>query len=312
MGRAVFQIADAGPHVTVQDTGRFGRLRYGVPASGPMDRMAFAIANRALGNPADTPGIEISLGGLVLDCTEGEVSFAVVGGGFQVSVGAARFGSWRIESLRAGQRLSIRPGPWGSWTYLVFAGQMQTRRWLGSAATHGPSDLGGGRVVTGDSLTVEAAELRMARHGKVACPVTSRPRSRIRVVLGPQDRFFSPETIAALLSKPFTLSDAYDRMGVRLSGPSLRPEAVLTMPSEAIVRGSIQVAGDGVATVLLADHQTTGGYPKIATIISEDLDGFAQLRSRASVAFHAVTPQSAIEALRRRRVAQARFLARLG
>lgn len=107
------------------------------------------------------------------------------------------------------------------------------------------------------------------------------------------------------------LTDAYDRMGVRLSGPPLPPNAPLDMPSDPVVRGSVQVAGDGVATVLLADHQTTGGYPKIATILSNDLDGFVQLRSRNPVRFEAITAAAAISALRTRRAAQATYLSKL-
>jgi allophanate hydrolase len=114
------------------------------------------------------------------------------------------------------------------------------------------------------------------------------------VVLGPQDRFFTREAIAALVGAPYRLTDAYDRMGVRLRGPQLVPEGALSIPSEPILRGSIQVAGDGVPAVLLADHQTTGGYPKIATIVSAHLDGFVQLRPHEVVRFHAVTPEEAV------------------
>ena len=100
-------------------------------------------------------------------------------------------------------------------------------------------------------------------------------------------------------------------MGVRLSGPSLKPASKLDMPSEPIARGSIQVAGDGVATVLLSDHQTTGGYPKIATVVSDQLDGFAQLRPRQTVRFSAASPEAAIAAVRTRTAIRQRFLAQL-
>ena len=99
-------------------------MRFGVPASGPMDRKAFAIANRARGNPAGAAGVEISVGGLVLDCIAGATSLAIAGGGFIVELDGQRFGSWVVLPIRAGQRLVLRPGPWGSWTYLAFAGQM--------------------------------------------------------------------------------------------------------------------------------------------------------------------------------------------
>jgi 5-oxoprolinase (ATP-hydrolysing) subunit C len=127
-------------------------------------------------------------------------------------------------------------------------------------------------------------------------------------VLGPQDRFFGADRIEVLLGATFRLTDAYDRMGVRLRGPSLAPEAALAIPSEAVLRGSIQVAGDGVAAVLLADHQTTGGYPKIATVVDSDLDGFVQLRPHAAVAFRALTPDRAVAARRARAQALARML----
>jgi len=309
---ARFAIAHAGPQVTVQDTGRPGLMRFGVPRSGPMDRFAYQIANQALGNAPGTPTIEVSLGGLTLRCLEGQTSFTVAGGSFQVSLGEQSLGPWAVASIKAGETLTLRPGRWGSWCYLAFAGDMQAQNWLGSCATHGPSGFGGDALATGGMLQIEDAELRPDRHGGIPVPVSARPRQRIRVVLGPQDRFFDSEAIQTLLSKPYILTDAYDRMGVRLSGPLLMPNATLDMPSEPIVRGSIQVAGDGVATVLLADHQTTGGYPKIATILSDDLDGFVQLRSRNTVRFEAVTPIAATESMRTRSKSYQNYLKHAG
>ncbi|MEK1929267.1 MAG: biotin-dependent carboxyltransferase family protein [Pararhizobium sp.] len=307
MTEAILSVNFAGPHVAVQDAGRRGYMRFGVPASGPMDRASFAAANISLGNPATHPAIEISMGGLVLDCVSGVVTFAVAGGGFIIDHADRKIGSWTIATLSAGERLAIRPGHWGSWTYLAFAGDLATTTWLGSSSTHALSGFGGGRLTTGQTVTVNDAKVRADRLGAIPCPVTARPRSELHVVLGPQDRFFSEETISNFLSTPFRLTDAYDRMGVRLQGPALTPSAPLDMPSEAIVRGSVQVAGDGVATVLLADHQTTGGYPKIATVVDTDLDSFVQLRPRDLVAFKAVTPQQAIEHIRMRAATGARY-----
>ena len=304
MTTANLEIIHAGPQVSLQDQGRFGQLRYGVPASGPMDRFAFAIANLALGNLAQTTAIEVSLGGVVLRCTKGAVSFALAGGHFQASIDQKPLPAWCVATLHAGETLNITPGRWGSWCYLAVAGHIKCNPWLGSASTHGPSGLGGGVLATGGQISIENAQVRQDRHVTIPCPVSARPRRNIRVILGPQDRFFGHDTVQALLSHPFMLTDAYDRMGVRLSGPSLRPDVPLDMPSEAISRGSIQVAGDGVATVLLADHQTTGGYPKIATILSDDLDGFVQLRSRSSVAFEAISTTAAISAERTRNAAR--------
>ena len=306
MNEAAFAVKFAGPLVSVQDSGRRGYMRFGVPASGPMDRIAFAAANAALGNPPGSPCIEISMGGLTLECQSGPITVAVAGGGSVVELGERKAGSWTVATVRPGERIVVRPGHWGSWTYLAFAGRLQSPQWLGSASTHLLSGLGGGRLSTGQALRVD--EARETREGAIPCPVSARPRAEIGVVLGPQDRFFAPETVAAFLESPFRLSGAYDRMGVRLQGPDLTPRAALDMPSEAILRGSVQVAGDGVATVLLADHQTTGGYPKIATVLDCELDGFVQHRPRDVIAFRAVTPDQAVARARVHAAAATRYL----
>lgn len=292
MTRAVLGVVAAGPQVTVQDAGRPGLMRFGVPASGPMDRRAFAHANRAAGNPPGAAGIEVSLGGLTLDCLDGALSLAIAGGGFIVDGPGGSGGSWSVVTLRKGDRLTIRRGPWGSWCHVQPAGGLVAPRWLGSRATHAPSGLGGGVLRPGREIVVEAPRLLPDR--RLPCPVAARPRAEVAVVLGPQDRFFAPETIAALTGAAFRLTDAYDRMGVRLRGPALMPQAALSIPSEPILRGAVQVAGDGVPTVLMADHQTTGGYPKIATVVSAHLDGLAQLRPHESVRFRAVSPETAV------------------
>jgi biotin-dependent carboxylase-like uncharacterized protein len=308
MMRAGLTVINVGPQISIQDAGRPGLMRYGVPASGPMDRFAFAIANLALGNLPDAPAIEVSLGGLTLHCTEGPLTFCVAGGDFQVLIDDARIGAWVSATLQIGQTLTLRPGRWGNWCYLAFMGDLVHHPWLGSASTHGPTGLGAGHLVKGGRLHIETT-CRSKKLGAIPCPVSARPRQKIRVVLGPQERFFSSEAIATFLTEPFVLTDAYDRMGVRLSGRALPPNAPLDMPSEAILRGSIQVAGDGVATVLLADHQTTGGYPKIATILSDDLDNFVQLRSRSRVAFEAISATAAISAARTRNAGRSLYLA---
>ena len=304
------RVAFAGPHVTLQDAGRKGLMRFGVPASGPMDRKAFAIAAAVLGNPEDAVAVEVSLGGLTLDCVEGAVTFAVVGGGFIVQKGAERMGSWQVLTLRSGERLVIRPGPWGNWTYLAFAGMLVAPRWLGSSSTHGPSGLGGGALKAGQDLVIRDPQVLPERERAIPCPVWARPRPVVHAVAGPQDRFFSVESLEDLGSMPFHLTNAYDRMGVRLRGPALTPQGALSIPSEPILRGSVQVAGDGLATVMLADHGTTGGYPKIATVVSDDLDGFVQLRPGDAVRFKLISPADAVALARARARALQDYLGR--
>lgn len=308
MSRAAFVVEQAGPLTTIQDRGRPGYMRYGVTPSGPMDRASFAVVQAALGNPAGSAAIETTLGGVTLLCVEGGVTVATAGGGFRVEIDGEPVGSWTVTTVEAGSRLAIKPGHWGSWTYLAFAGAIVAPRWLGSAATHAVSGFGGGRLAAGQRIEVEDAAIRPERHGTIPFPVTAKPRSEIRVVLGPQDRFFAPETVAAFLAGPFKLTSEYDRMGVRLKGPALPIAGTLDMPSEPLVRGAVQVPGHGDPIVLLADHQTTAGYPKIATIATVDQDAFVQLRMGQSVAFRAVSAEDAIAAVRTRHLTAARFL----
>lgn len=306
MTAAILSIRAAGPLVTIQDGGRRGLMRFGVPHSGPMDRLAFAAANRALGNAPNAPVIEVSLAGLSLSCEEGEVGMAVAGGGFIVDHAGHKGGSWQVLTLRAGQVLRIRPGFRGSWCYLALAGALEAQEWLGSASTHTMSGLGGGALVPGQVLTVRDARRVAARD--LPCPLIARPRPVVHVTKGPQDRYFSAAAWQEFMQGDWRLTSSGDRMGVRLSGPLLVPQGPLDMPSEPVVRGSVQVAGDGVATVLLADHQTTGGYPRIATVLDCDLDGLAQLRPRDRLRFIPVTGPEAVAMARSRTGVIARFL----
>lgn len=311
MKTARLQVLNAGPHITVQDGGRTGLKRFGVPASGPMDRKSFAIANAVLGNPAGHSAVEVSVAGLSLQCVDGAITLAVVGGGFVLQTGAQRCGSWTVLTLRAGDTLSIQPGVWGSWCYLALAGDLQASSWLGSSATHASSGLGGGTVRAGQTLEVHRARVTEVPEADIPCPVWARPARTVQCVLGPQDRFFAPETLAAFTTSRYELTHTYDRMGVRLRGPALRPVGALSIPSEPIVRGSVQVAGDGIPTVLLADHQTTGGYPKIATLLSDEVDRLVQCRPPDAVRFEPLQPAQAIAQRRFRAQQHQAYLARL-
>ena len=297
-GTAVLRVRRAGPFVTVQDAGRPGLMRYGVPLSGPMDRFAHAAANRVLDQLMTATAIEVSLGGLTLECVSGAVTVGVCGGGFRVSHSGRDVGSWAVCTLRSGDTLAISAGSWGSWCYLAFAGELQAEQWLGSASTHVRSGLGGGTVQTGDELVVQHASVDDARSGPVDIPAVAHPTDVLRVVPGPQEHCFQRGALDTLVGGTYTLSTAYDRMGVRLDGPTLELDGSLAIPSSPIVRGSLQVAGDGVPTLLFADHQTTGGYPKVATVIGPDAARAAQLRSGQTIRFVAVSPEQAVSAAR--------------
>ncbi len=302
------RVSFAGPLVSIQDAGRPGNMRFGVPASGPMDRVAHAAANLAIGNGAGATAIEVSMGGLVLDAVSGSVTVAVTGGDFAVELNGAAMPSWYAFTIREGDRLAVRQGARGSWAYVAVAGVLDVPSWLGHTATHSMSGFGGGVLDAGREFDVGDGRIAADREGEIPRLDIARPRTSARVVIGPQERHFEPSAVEAFTGSSFTLTDAYDRMGVRLAGPSLPLRAALSIPSEPIVRGSVQVTGDAVPTVLLADHQTTGGYPKIATMISSDLDCFCQLRAGDDVSFEALTAAAAVRAVRADAVAVREYL----
>ena len=228
---------------------------------------------------------------------------------------ASNPGSWAVVTLRAGDSLTLRPGTSGSWAYVALAGDLACKTWLGQAATHSTSGLGGGALATGQVLEVANARTCPDREGPIDRPGFATFAGTARVVMGPQDALFDRPSRTAFAAESFRLTSAFDRMGVRLEGPSLgfggTQGANLSIPSEPVTRGAVQVAGDGVATVLLADHQTTGGYPKIATVIGPDLDGLAQLRAGDALRFAPITPAEAITAARAHASARTAWLAQL-
>ncbi len=294
-----FRVEAAGPLTTIQDGGRPGHMRFGVPQSGPVDRLAFAAVNAALGNPKGSSVIEVSGGGISIRGGEAPVGFAIAGGDFTAAINGVSIGSWVCAVLPSGGQLTIRdagPGDHaGNWACLGFAGQMITPRWLGSAATHALAGLGGGRVVAGQTIVIDGTSPCFAAPATLPLPPAS--AGAIRVVIGPQERFFGADALDALGAGPWRIGAAFDRMGVVLDGPALLPTS-LAMLSEPLVRGTVQVNGSGTATVLLADHQSTGGYPRIATVISADVDRLAQLRPGSPLCFAAVTVSEAIVAAR--------------
>jgi biotin-dependent carboxylase-like uncharacterized protein len=308
MAEARLQVKACGPLITYQDGGRFGMLRFGVPASGPMDRLAHAAAHVALDSPQGATAIEVSMGGLELACEAGTVTCCVAGGEFQVMHAGAATHSWCVRTLRAGDVLSIRPGRWGSWAYVAFCGELACDRWAGHTSTHAASGLGGGTLTRGAQIVVHNARVSEEREGDLAVPDLARPPALVRVVLGPQTQQFEPQALTDFVQASFAVTPAYDRMGMRLAGPKLPLKDALSIPSEPIVRGSIQVGGDGVPAILLADHQTTGGYPKIATILSCDIDGVTQLRPHDRLAFQAVSADEAIALVRTRARSRSQFL----
>ncbi|ACB96703.1 biotin-dependent carboxyltransferase family protein [Beijerinckia indica] len=299
------RILHAGPGATIQDGGRFFHQRHGVTPAGPMDWVAFRTANLALGNTLDAAALEIAIGGLDLSCEERPQAIAFCGGAFEWRRNGHALPKAACLTLQPGETLTARPGAgapgscWGSWTYLAVAGGFATPPVMGSRATHTRSGLGGleGRMMRkGDLLPTEAKVLAVPDQSLEAPWLAPRP-ALLRVVPGPQEDYFTPEAIECFYSGVFTLSPVMDRMAYRLEGPRIAHARGFNIISDGIAEGAIQIAGDQHPLILMADHQPTGGYPKIGHVIRADFGTLAQLRPGASLRFTPVSPAAAREAL---------------
>lgn len=294
------RILSAGPGVTIQDGGRHGYLRYGVTVAGPMDPFAHAVANRALGNAAGAAAIEVSPGGVEVTAEDQPLDVAVAGGAFRVTLDGEALPAAAVLRLEPGATLRLRAGDDGMWAYLAVAGGIELPPVLGSQATHLRTGMGGpgGRMLrTGDRLPVGAAAGDATGAGEIQAPLLGRPADRIRVLPGPQDDYFDAEVFAAFLAGPWRISERGDRMACFLEGPVLTHRLGFNIPSDGVAMGAIQVPGEGQPIVLMADRQSTGGYPKIATVIGADLGRLAQARPGTQIAFRSVSHAEAVRAL---------------
>jgi biotin-dependent carboxylase-like uncharacterized protein len=286
----VLVIDRAGPLCTVQDAGRPGQLRHGVSASGPMDRAGFARAAGWLGG-AGAAGIEFTMAGIGFTLESGSLGVGCDGGDFGLRRNGAPQGWPARLALQAGDRVDIVPGAAGNYGYLRFDRELALPPVLGSLATNSVVGLGGleGRPLRpGDRLRFGAAQMP----GQGTKPQPSPPLDGpIRIIWGLHADLFPPAVRKRFIAAEFTVSPRLDRMGARLVAPPdvFAAAPLLSLVSDAIVPGDIQILGDGTPIVLLRDHQPTGGYPRLATVISADLDRFVQLRPGAIVRFEPVT-----------------------
>ncbi|WP_410822716.1 biotin-dependent carboxyltransferase family protein [Methylobacterium oryzisoli] len=298
---SLLRIDAAGPGTTLQDAGRHGYLRYGFTAAGPMDPLAHATANRALDNPPGAPAIEISLAGLAVTAEEEPFGVALAGGAFRIALDGEPVPPAAVLTLRPGSTLTVRAGRAGAWCTLAVAGRLDVSPVLGSIATHtrsGVGGLGGRALQAGDALRIAEARPGPDETHALLAPWLDRPPGEIRVVLGPQDDFFAADQIAAFLAGPWTVTPRGDRMACFLDGTPLTHARGYNIVSDGIAMGAIQVPGEGRPIVLMADRQSTGGYPKIATVIGPDLGRLAQAQAGTRLCFRAVSVAEAVAARR--------------
>lgn len=286
-----------GFHTTVQDLGRPGYQAIGVPVSGALDSVSLRLANALVGNAPGGPALEIMFIGPELEIDAETTRVALVGAGASLVTGADRslIPAGCSATLSRRDRLKIIAGRQSACCYLAVEGGIAIAPVLGSFSTYVRAAIGGieGRALrAGDfvPLAITSASERPERR-LPSLPGTG--DQTIRVVLGPQQEYFTEAAIATLLDSEFRASQNTDRMGMRLDGPRLQHRAGWDIVSDAIPTGAIQVPGSGQPIVLLADHQTTGGYPKIATAVSADLPVLGRRRPGEVVRFAAVTVEAA-------------------
>lgn len=288
-----FEILRAGPGVTVQDLGRPGLQRFGVPEGGVLDRHAHHAAAALLGNPPELASLELLLSGVQLRASKGTLQVAVTGRPGSMTIDGTRVPSLVVLDLPAGSTLDVQPGADGAIAYVGIGGGVATEPVLGSRSTHARAGLGG---LAGTSLQ-EGDVLAVGPHTAVSPgrtierpPVDPGP---IRVVWAMHAELF--DDCVAALDQTFAMTAARDRMGAVLQPAEPIPaDAGLQIPSAPVVAGDLQVPGDGRPVALLADRQPTGGYPRLATIIGADLDRFSQLPVGAELTFEVVGLEEAV------------------
>ena len=292
----IFRVLRAGPLASIQDEGRFGMLRHGISASGPMDGSAFRAAS--LGGRG---GLEITTAGIELEAMEGNCRIGFSGGRFKIRINGKAIDWPGSADIRRGDIIAITPGPAGNYGYVRFDSDIAAEPVLGSIATSTRAGLGG---ITGRALRAgDVIALADIATRTIAQPATPEATGLIRVIWGLHADLFAPDVRAGFFAAQFRVSTRMDRMGVRLEDNDrvFADATILSLVSDAIVPGDIQILGDGTPIVLMRDHQPTGGYPRIATVITADLDRFAQLRPGCAVAFEPVGVDHAQALLRRDR-----------
>jgi len=299
----MLEVIESGIFTTVQDLGRYGYQRYGVPVSGALDEFALRVANLLVGNAEGDAGLEITfIGPRIRFLTDTVI--AVTGGDLGPLLDDQPIPCWQSAAASKGSVLSFTGPQDGIRAYLAVAGGIDVPAVMGSRSTYTRSNFGGlgGRMLApGDVLPVSTRG-HLSQVVGTRLPVQNVPAygnsHALRVVLGPQDDAFTEQGIKTFLSSTYTVTPAFDRMGSRLVGPRIEHKRGADIVSDGTPFGAVQVAGEGLPIVLLADRGTTGGYTKIGTVISVDLANIAQAQADDTVKFHAVSVGEAHQALR--------------
>lgn len=294
---ALFNVVTPGFHSTIQDDGRRGFPQVGVPLAGALDRDGYRLANALVGNSAGAACLEIMGSGPVFEVAASSARVALIGGDSLLIDGKDKpIPPGRSVRVRKGETLRVKFGGEAVCAYLAVEGGFDVPLCLGSRSTYSRAGFGGvaGRPLrNGDVLHGFSDDVAVRDEAAYAALRELGLDQPIRVVLGPQQDYFTDAAVAALLDGSYTITPASDRMGFRLAGPELQHKGDYNIVSDGIVPGSIQVPGSKLPIILMADAQTSGGYPKIATVISADLPRLGVRGAGRAVRFEAVSREEA-------------------
>jgi antagonist of KipI len=306
---SVIRVLEPGMFSTVQDLGREGFGAMGVSPSGAADAVSLRIGNLILGNAEGAAGLEMTLVGGAFVFPEG-AAIALAGSDFGAALDGVPVEMWTVVEVRAGQTLRLGATRTGARCYLCARGGIAVKLFLGSASTHVLSGLGGfaGRALRkGDELTIGGTGdmgaqagmpvLRKARRLSTRGRNLVAARSLLRVTAGPQSGWFDEAARRDFYAGRYRVTEASNRLGLRLEGAAVAPRGGTEMISEGVALGAVQVPEAGQPIILFVEQQTTGGYPKIANVISADFQCLGQLRPRDEVRFELVTWEAARELL---------------
>ena len=286
---------------TVQDLGRYGFAHVGVSPAGAADSTALRLGNLLVGNSAGAPAIEMTLLGGTFEL-EADSVIAVTGADFGPNLDGQAVPAWTSLQVKAGQKIQLGPTRTGARAYLCVRGGVRVPLVLGSASTHLQTHVGGhdGRALRkGDVLELgDHPHSREFRPGRIRPDLIPGAGGALRATMGPQWGQFSTEAQDLFFSSAFKVLEDSNRVGLRLTGPALVRQSGGDMLTEGVSIGAVQVPGSQQPILLFVEQPTTGGYPKIANVISADLSQVGQLRPRDEVHFAMVSIEEALELLR--------------
>ena len=303
----MIKVLEPGTYTTVQDVGRMGYQNIGVPESGAVDKFSLRVANLLIGNDENYPALEVTIFGPKLKFEEDTI-IAITGGNLKPLVDGVDIDNWTAIKISKGSELSFSGPESGLRSYIAFSGGISAESIdcvMGSYSTYVPGEFGGlsGKPLkSGDVLNInyqDAVDYDNVKSKKINNPPIFNAESTIRILLGPNNQEFSDESIDVLTQNTYSIAMDSDSVGIRLEGePLLHKSNSNNVISEGTTFGSIQIPSNGLPIILMSNRGTSGGYLKIATVISADHSKLAQLMPGNKVKFSLITYQNAVQEYR--------------